>query len=512
VAWQWRLALVCLGGGVLEAACLWIWSHSAHLTAIYNADYTRAFFAVLPWLAKFSAGGEPDADAASLAREVVIGLLIMSLGYSIGLIGLDLPKSYPSPDKSMTWLVIGFAAAFRMTLAWLPGLFSTDIFSYVMYGRIAGINAANPYVLPPSAFEDDPFLGWVFPFWRDQPTEYGPLWTDLSAVLARLTADRGALEQVLIYRAAIIGFEALTLGLLWWLLGRLHPLGRDRGLRLQAWMLFAWNPLVLFDLVGSTHNDAAMLALLLLGLAFIVRGRTLGWLTGLALLSLSALVKYATVVVLGVMTVTWAGEAGSSRQRLARLAAGVGLPLVLAVLLWGPWVRAPSAFDVLGQAAGGRLVLNSAPDVVALTLADQVLVPNGEAVDVAKDSARFWMRLATRVAFIFYFGWELLRVWRQRQPTDLLPSIAASARLLLVLPLVVFTWVWSWYLSWCLSLAALLGWQSRLARLAVAYTLVGPPVVYAHQYLDDQLSGVFVLAMALLPLPVLVPVRRLLSF
>jgi hypothetical protein len=69
----------------------------------------------------------------------------------------------------------------------------------------------------------------------------------------------------------------------------------------------------------------------------------------------------------------------------------------------------------------------------------------------------------------------------------------------------VMTWVWTWYFTWSLVLATLLGWQSRLTRLVVAYTLIALPVVYAHQYLNERLSGVFVLALALAPLVCLLP-------
>jgi hypothetical protein len=52
--------------------------------------------------------------------------------------------------------------------------------------------------------------------------------------------------------------------------------------------------------------------------------------------------------------------------------------------------------------------------------------------------------------------------------------------------------------------AVLVGPHAAVTRLAVAYTLVSLPVVYAHQYLNERLSGGFVVAMALAPLLVLV--------
>ena len=96
-----------------------------------------------------------------------------------------------------------FAGVFRLTFATLPGLFSTDVFSYVMYGRIAAVYGQNPYVQPPASFPDDPFLAWVFPFWRDQPSVYGPLWTDFSWLLSRVTGSWSNFDQVMAYRLSL---------------------------------------------------------------------------------------------------------------------------------------------------------------------------------------------------------------------------------------------------------------------------------------------------------------------
>src|ERR687885_589774 len=126
-----------------------------------------------------------------------VGLAVLSLGYAGGLLAAH-PRHRPA-----TWPVVAGAFVFRLTLWSLPGLFSTDIFSYVMYGRIAAVHAANPYIQPPADFASDPFLAWVFPFWRDQPSVYGPAWTDLSWLLSAASAERSNFEQVMLYRASI---------------------------------------------------------------------------------------------------------------------------------------------------------------------------------------------------------------------------------------------------------------------------------------------------------------------
>jgi hypothetical protein len=496
---------VLVGGLLVEAGCLWIWTESPRLTAIYNADFTREFFQHAPWLQGLADQAPPPAAPRDLAVRLIAGLLAMSFGYVLAI---------SAASDAATWWVVAFAGVFRLTLASLPGLFSTDVFSYVMYGRIAGVDGGNPYADPPAAFPMDPFLGWVFPFWRDQPSVYGPLWTDLSALASRVSADWGPFEQVLLYRASLLALEAVSLAALWWILGKLQRHDRKR-----AWLVYAWSPLVLFDLVGASHNDAGMLALMLLGIGVVAtvpasarEPATWRWLLGLLLLAFAALVKYAAAVVVLAAATTWGALAQTRRVQVYRLVVGLGVPLLLAAVLWWPWLGASGALTPLGDAAGGKLVLNSAPDLAALGVADEVLVPRGVPTDAAHALARLWMRWATRLIFVAYASWELGRLWasvRSGAAFDdaFRAAMGVSARLLLVLPLLVLTWVWSWYLSWSLAIAVVTGSRTVLTRVVVAYTLVALPIVYAHQYLNEEFSGIWILVMALAPLGALVPIR-----
>jgi hypothetical protein len=468
-----------LAGGLLEAGCLWIWWHSPGLTAGYNADYTREFFARLPLL---SVPTQTFEDAGAMVRTLEVGLLLMIGGYVLGLAVLGGARS---------WVVWSFALLFRTTLVALPGLFSTDIFSYVMYGRIAAVYGQSPYLQPPNDFPNDPFLAWVFPFWRDQPSVYGPVWTDFSWLLSKLTGHLSNFDQAVAYRLSLTLLELALLGVLWWLLGRLLP---ER--RIPAFAVFAWNPLVLFDLVGSSHNDVAMLVLLLLGVVAFATPR------GIVALTLSALVKYTTGVVAVIAAVAWAAQAGSTRARLVRLGASGLLTLIGVVMLAWPWVQTPQALGSIADAAGGRLVLNSTPDLIALTVADQLLVPAGMERETAQAVSRLWIHWLTRVIFGVYFVCELWQVWKR---PSLPRSLEAATRALLILPLLVLTWVWSWYFSWSLVLAVLLDWKkSRLPRLVTTYTLFALPVVYAHQYLNQDLPGAAVLLFTVGPLATLI--------
>ena len=86
-------------------------------------------------------------------------------------------------------------------------------------------------------------LNWIHPIWHDQPSVYGPLWTDLGWIWRTLTAaaqrcDRpladgtvlslGLMDQVFAYKLLMNAVQVVNLALVWWLLGRLMAAGRGR--------------------------------------------------------------------------------------------------------------------------------------------------------------------------------------------------------------------------------------------------------------------------------------------
>lgn len=536
-----HLLLLASTGIVMQVGWVMIWALSYRLNYAYSPEFVEQYLQRVPILTRglqlllalanrLGTGIEPPHSLAVLVNGLEVAFAVVGLGYLGGVLLLDHDSL---PRRAAIWIVLGFALLYQVTVFLLPGFFSTDIFSYVMYGRIAGVDGGNPYVAPPDAFPNDPFLGWVYPFWRGQPSVYGPLWTDLSWALAKLFGWWRPLDQVLAYKVVLNAFELVNMGLVWWLLGRFQPDGGSPRARLTAFAVFAWNPLVLFELAGNVHNDSVMLTFLLMGLIPLAgpsagrrwfgAGQTAGdgprdvgrrlsdrrWSMATLVIGLSALVKYATGVVGLFCQVAWARRLPRARQRLAWLG---GTTLLLfgvgAALAW-PWLQLPDVLVPLGVTAGGQRWVNSVPDLLALTIADQVLDPHAIDRDAAHAVTRFWMGLATRGLFLAYLALELRWLWAEaghggQRAVD--GVIRASTRALLALPLLVLTWVWDWYFAWPLALAVLLGWRSTLAKITVGYTLIAPPVFYAHQYWNTLMPGAGLLLYAGLPL--LLPLAR----
>jgi hypothetical protein len=467
------IAWLALAGALLELAAAWVWLLSPGLTAGYNPEFTRDF------LQRFGFSTLQPIDASLPLLE--IGLIGMGFAYVAGLVALS---RVALDNRFATALVVGFSLVFHLTFLALPGLYSTDIFSYVMYGRIASVYAQNPYTSAPASFAGDPFVSWVFPFWQHTPSVYGPLWTDLSALLSNATADMSALDQVLAYKLAIWSAALANLGLVWTLTGRAAWL---REQRLACFALYAWNPIVLLELAGNAHNDALMVMLLLLSILPLTarRLRERHWLAAVLLATAGALIKYTTALV-----VPFYVAAGVRRWSTG--AAVVAVVTGVSFVLWWPYRQDPVA---LAQAQGGALAINSNPDLIAGFVA---------ATGVPTDSARIASRIVCAVAYLAVLVWDMLRVLRLRTP---LAALEASARALLLLPLLVLTWVWSWYFTWSVAVAAVIGIRTRLSQIIVAFSVVAPPVFYAHQYLNEQMPDWPMLIYVAVPLLVL-PIAR----
>ncbi len=530
-----RLLLLACAGVVMQVGWIMVWTLSYHLT--HGNDFTYTYLETQPiaWeklqglllLGNVLAPGLELPDfQGPISRDIIVNALVFAfvvtgVGYLGAIMLVDLGIS---AVRGALLVVVVFEVVFQATLLLMPGVYTTDIFSYVMYGHISAVYDLNPYIFPPNYFPNNPLVdpNWIHPIWWDQPSVYGPLWTGIGWVLARLatpfdglvqTLDDGAvlqvglMNQVFAYKLLMNGVQVLNLVLVWWLLGRIMR-GKPRA-RLAAFVLFAWNPLMLFDAAGNAHNDALMVSLVLLGIVPLVaqahKPSNFGWLLGTFFVGLSTLIKYTTGIVGLFLIVPWARRLPSWPARLRWIGGAGALIAVVTAVLYIPWFDFPRAFEPLLVAARGKtwMYTNWAPDLLAMAISDRVLDPGGLDPDAAHEQARFWIKTVTRVVFLAYLGWELVRLWRiagQRERSLVEPILEASSRAFVVLILLVLTWVLEWYWMWPLALVSLLGWRRMLTQVVVGYTLTSLPVFYVHHYWSTSMPSELVLAYALPPL------------
>lgn len=159
-----------------------------------------------------------------------------------------------------------------------PAMVSYDIFNYVATAKVSFYYFENPYLLMPIQFLNDPLL--LFMQAANKTALYGPFWIMLTSIPFLL----GFGQFILIlfnFKLLIFVFYILTIYLL-------NKLNND----VKNLIIFALNPLVLFELFVSGHNDIVMMFFAALSLFLLIKKKI--WI-GLLMLMLSMLVKYATL-------------------------------------------------------------------------------------------------------------------------------------------------------------------------------------------------------------------------
>jgi len=455
---------------VLYFVVLWPLSYQLSEGPYFTYEYLRSSSAIwaqlyrlfgwLPWLSPWS---RPTQDITG-----GLWLILYSALFALYLAGFLLLRWSARAGSSleqrvMLSTVVAFATGFQVVLFLMPGVFTTDMFSYVIYGRIAGSYHGNPFIEFPALYDREQVVQWIPAIWLRAPSMYGPLWVDLSAALDRFVGSAPIATQVLAYRAVANVAQAINVGLFTLIVGRF-------GIRvaLPSVLLFAWNPLLLFEFAGSGHNDVLMLTFVLLAVALCVRR----WMpAAIVALALSAMVKYVTVLALPLFLVYWARrQQGLARQVAALIGGGLLFAAVIAAL-YAPWYVGPETFGPLLGWTKEPHYANSPTDMLANDLA-RLIDPGGQRPQAALEETRQAFKWLSLLVLGAYCTWEALRVRTLRQ------VLAGSARVLLVFLLVVDPWVLPWYFSWPLTFGLLAGWETATARVAFLFSLTAPAVMH----------------------------------
>jgi hypothetical protein len=185
--------------------------------------------------------------------------------------------------RSGVWVVLAVALAMRALVMTSPSFLSSDLFRYVWDGRVqlAGI---NPYRYIPG----DPALETLRDdtiYARVNRAEYAhTIYPPMAQLVFRAIAAVSQTETF--ERVVMLGFDLLAIGVMLRLLG-------IAGLDPARVLIYAWNPLSVWEFAGNGHVDAVSIGLLALAMLARVRGRAT-W-TGLAL-GAATLVKFLPVI------------------------------------------------------------------------------------------------------------------------------------------------------------------------------------------------------------------------
>jgi alpha-1,6-mannosyltransferase len=474
-----RLATVTIAALLTQVIYVFIWPLSYFMTQAteYTFDYLSQYPEAWERLSVMLMRFEGFWPGASRNLEFLVDALMQAfIGTFVLYLIVVLMARAGLPPLVGTVAIVAPPLAFHATLFAMPGLYTTDLFSYVMYSHIAGVLQVNPYTSMPSWFPEVRIFHWIHPLWANAPSIYGPAWIDLTLPLARAVATSSEVDKVLAYKALVNVGHFAGVACLAFVVHRVRP-----GHVLEAVALYAWNPLIVFEFGGNGHNDAIMVSVMLLGLALYVSSAR--WL-GFVALTVSMLLKMTSLFLLPFYAMAWAREQASWLRFFAvGLLAAISMPIVVVAFYW-PWWSGIETIGPIINWTQGPMFNNYTPDIVAYYLTNRDLAAGVVAPDPMLVLTG-WRDTIKTVARVIFVVWCAVELWRVRGPLGI---AGAGARVMLLFLLVVNTWVLPWYFSWPLALAIVVGLESTTAKVLLGFSLSSPTVMYYHHFWHPYMS------------------------
>lgn len=418
-------------------------------TLIYAAAFTRLAYIPKVWNTPILTGVQISLRTIDGGRwdarlSMIFGFVALGILYFFG---------YRAARDAKGWLptaIVTFGAvAAGLALLGMYPFGAADIFDNITHGRMVAFYGANPFQQVAADFPRDPFL--TYTAWKTSRSAYGPLW-ELYAAAQAWVAGNGIATSMVVFKLGVVVFWALTLVVAWKMLRR-----AGRGPALPAFLLLAWNPLLLYEVWGNAHNDMMMAFFVLLAAWMVMQKRF-----ALAVLALVAggLVKYIPFLLLPVVGLIALQSLPDLRRRAVFVVVSAIASLALAVAAFAPfWV----GLDTLTIDRRAKMLSGTPASAIHSILVDGPgkLPKDDTAQEISKVLAAATIAVA------------LLEGWRARKRPDWEGFVHHSFNILMLYLLVTVPWFQQWYAIWPLILLPFLDSPARSLALVFGFSVLG---------------------------------------
>jgi hypothetical protein len=329
-------------------------------------------------------------------------------------------------NRATLWIVLGFAVAMRWIVLFTPPYLSTDIYRYVWDGIVQHAHI-SPYRYVPgdralAALQAQYPIVFEHINRRDYAHTIYPPVAQIIYWLATLFSP-----TVQAMKLGMFAFECLTAGALIALLKRM-------GRRTSDVLLYAWCPLLAWEIGAAGHIDAAILAFVSLALLF--RYREQPGMTGL-FLGLAVMTKFYPLILLPAL---WKrGDWKMPAMLIAVCAAGYAMYASVGKLVFG--FLGGYAYEE-GLDSGTRYFL--------LDYAQRL-------------RGLHWLSKANyQVLCLVVFAVVAVWAWRHASNEDLglsvqrqRPAFLQASMIFALVLMLLFSPHYSWYIAWLIPLMAL---------------------------------------------------------
>jgi alpha-1,6-mannosyltransferase len=234
------------------------------------------------------------------------------------------------PIRQMKWVFV----LWSLPMMVIAPIFSRDVYSYAAQGEMVSRHM-NPYLYGPFQLGNNAFSAPVDPLWGNTPAPYGPLFLQIDGFFARITFHNELATIVLLRLLSLAGVILIAV-----CIPRLAKLYHRDGAELFT--LTVLNPVVILYLIGSAHNDALMLGLLVAGFTLAKEKRPV---LGIVLCALATAIKAPAAIGILYIGWGWLGTTAPKRDRIRPVITAGLLGLIIMAFFsyesglgWG-WVQ-----------------------------------------------------------------------------------------------------------------------------------------------------------------------------
>ena len=367
--------------------------------------------------------------------------------------------------------VLFWVAATGFTAIAIFPIGSYDIFGNIAFAHLHAHYGLNPYqfsIADINNYLSDPYLKNMW--WISHGSPYGPMWTWLSYIVYHAAAGFGLIPLVFCFK--FIGLIMhLLITLVVYKLAEFITAGRGS----KAAIIYGMNPLAIFEIVASGHNDGPAILLLLLFIYFVIQKR---YLVGMVIASLAATFKLTALIAIPFIIWKIIRDSG----QLYALLCMISLCLLIFIIYQPLWVGADTLSGLLTTTGGYNS--NSLPNFIYAISNINLVYP---------------FRIIALIAFCFWYLYLLLNI-RRESCEAMIISIGLG---FLVFYLLGASVVHRWYYLWPLAVVSTIP-SSPWTKVIIGQTmLLLPSYALTLAFGESNLSNACTYVLTWIPLIIL---------
>jgi len=312
---------------------------------------------------------------------------------------------------------------------------ATDIYCYIFQGRVFSIGHLSPLVTPYQKLSGDLFYNSLSGLqWTKITAPYGPLFIMIESGLSALFKNN-LIATLITFKTFFFLINTLNAYLLYRWFGK------------KAFWFYAFNPLIIFELVINGHNDSIIILLLIICF-YIFKKATNNpgfkyYILAFIPLMASVLVKYTSLIILPFFYLI---SLSAIKTASARIKYSFSLFLIMALMIFLSYIPFGANIYKSLQSTINQFNLTSEIFISPLILIFQAVASYWHLYNYASLAA-----IASRIIFIIFYICLIFKAWprRPRQNTEndsFLAFIKYSTLAFAGFCACFFTWFMPWYL------------------------------------------------------------------